>query len=77
MTNEVPQVLTQTPGGSTLSFRLGDSRYYVDGAYRVGVSHYRAGVPYHCNPYRPGSTRHSQWSYGHEHASDATLPDGI
>lgn len=58
-------------------FVVGDCLYTVDGAYRVGIADYRAGLSYHCNPYRFGSTCYFQWNYGHEHASEGELPDGL
>ncbi len=49
---------------------LGDTIYLMDAAYRRGVRDFSAGVPYLCNPFRFGSNRYWQWTYGHSHASE-------
>ncbi len=54
----------------TQTLTIGDSLYTIDSTYRRGRRAFEEGISYHCNPYRPGSTRHYQWAQGHLHASE-------
>jgi hypothetical protein len=57
---------------------VNDVEYDLNKAYRAGALDLRKGVPWTCNPYKEGSVKHDQWSYGHINESeDLHMVNGV